>query len=383
MKTNKYTDLIKFGLTQKTLMSLNESEINTLHKNLIEGKKAETKEQSQPTVVNKTVKQVVLPPGTQTTVGNVSVSNQGGKTTVTPTTEGEMSETKETEGKKDSKYNPWAICHAQVGPKKTRKFERCVQAVKKSISEGKDPFSVILENKIVSLLEKHIQPKMNKKELLDLIGNNKMEKPIGKIGSLGVMEDDTKTAPTKPGTKNPPKPAPFDPFKPKPGTNPNPKAKKTEDNPEFIPLRKIEIGRRWKEDDNKKKKDGDKKKEERIFRPSNKIETFEANDPKTAPTKPGTKTPPKPAPFDPFKPKPGTNPNPKAKSKKTETKEQAESPTIAPTKPTTKPGTKNPPKPAPFDPFKPKPGTNPNPKAKTKKSLPSWLKFNNLGLNLK
>ena len=39
MKTNKYADLIRFGLTQKTLMTLSESSINSLHKNLIEGKK--------------------------------------------------------------------------------------------------------------------------------------------------------------------------------------------------------------------------------------------------------------------------------------------------------------------------------------------------------
>lgn len=28
------------------------------------------------------------------------------------------------------KGNPWAICHASVGPKKTAKFERCVRDVK-------------------------------------------------------------------------------------------------------------------------------------------------------------------------------------------------------------------------------------------------------------
>ena len=224
MKTNKYSDLIKFGLTQKTLMSLNESEVTALHKNLVAGKKKETKEQAQPQVVSKTIKQVVLPSGSQTTVGGVSVSNQNGKTTVTPTTEGEMSETKK------EKYNPWAICHAQLGPRRNAKFESCVKQIKKQISEGKNPFSVILENKIVSLLEKHIQPKMMKKELLDLIGKNKMGKPTGKISSLGMMEDDTKTAPTKPKTA-PTKPKivpekPFNPYRPNPDTQTNPKANK-------------------------------------------------------------------------------------------------------------------------------------------------------------
>jgi len=35
------------------------------------------------------------------------------------------------EGGKKNKANPWAICHAELGPKKTKKFERCVKSVKK------------------------------------------------------------------------------------------------------------------------------------------------------------------------------------------------------------------------------------------------------------
>jgi hypothetical protein len=49
----------------------------------------------------------------------------------------------------------------------------------------------------------------------------------------------------------------------------------------------------------------------------------------------------------------------------------------APTKPKVKPGTK----PGKDSPYKPKPGIKPAPKAK--KSLPSWLSFDSLGLNLK
>jgi N-acetylmuramoyl-L-alanine amidase len=36
MKTNKYAELIKFGLSSKTLMVLKESDINKLHKNHVE-----------------------------------------------------------------------------------------------------------------------------------------------------------------------------------------------------------------------------------------------------------------------------------------------------------------------------------------------------------
>ena len=31
-----------------------------------------------------------------------------------------------------SNNNPWAICHSSTGPKKTKKFERCVKSVKKA-----------------------------------------------------------------------------------------------------------------------------------------------------------------------------------------------------------------------------------------------------------
>ena len=303
MKNNKKKELITLGISLNTLNTLKESEINTLHRNLIENKR-KTNEQVTSTSKNITVTKIPanIAKSTGANISNVDIKQDASCNIIaTQLNQGKSKASKEkvlsdTEMKesdeKSEKYNPWAICHAQVGPKRTPKFERCVKAVKKSMAEGKNPFAVILENKIVSLLEKHIQPKMKKAELLDLISKQKMDKPIGKISTIGVMEDDTKTAPTKPKTK-----------------------------PD---------------------------------------------------TKPSTK------PFDPFKPKPGVNPKPKAK--KSETNE-ADSPTIAPTKPTTKPGTKNPPKPAPFDPFKPKPGVNPKPKAKNK--MPEWLKFNNLGLNLK
>jgi len=293
MKNNKMKELITLGISEKTLNTLKESEINTLHRNLIENKR-KTNEQVTSTSKNITVTKIPsnVAKSTGANVSNVDIKQDAsGNIIATQLNQGksesdkedvisdsEMTETKDTD-KKSEKYNPWAICHAQVGPKKTPKFERCVKAVKKSMVEGKNPFAVILENKIVSLLEKHVKPKMKKGELLDLIGKQKMNKPIGKISAIGVMEDDTKTAPTKPKTKPDTKPStepkPFDPFKPKPGVNPKPKAKKSE--------------------------------------------TKEADSPTIAPTKPKTKPETKPSttpkPFDPFKPKPGVNPNPKAKKK--------------------------------------------------------------------
>jgi len=324
MKINiKSLELIEKGLSSKTVLKLNESQINILHSKLFN-------EQPQPQVINKSVKQIVLPSGSQTTVGGVSVSNVGGKTTITPTTEQEMDEDvevsddpnkdKETQSShqvgpssddgfgddddgmgmmEEKKYkkgepNPWAICHAQVGPKKTRKFERCVQSVKKQLKEGKNPVSLFLENEIMKIVERNLPPKITKGDLMKYLseGENfatkhiqsnfgtksspKVKKEVGE--NSPATAPTTKPAPTKtPGTKTPPKPRPAHPGKnPNPGENPSPKAKY-----------KKEVGE---------------------------------NSPLTAPTKPaptktpGTKTPPKPRPAHPGKnPNPGENPSPKAK----------------------------------------------------------------------
>ena len=109
--------------------------------------------------------------------------------------------------------NPWAICHAQVGPKKSRKWERCVQSVKKQLKEGKNPVSLFLESQIEKIVEKHLPPRITKGDLLKVIS-------------------ETKTAPTKEPVTKPttkPKTRPSHPGKnPNPGENPAPKAKKSE-----------------------------------------------------------------------------------------------------------------------------------------------------------
>ena len=59
----------------------------------------------------------------------------------------EMGESK----KKKDEPNPWAICHSQVGPKKSRKWERSVRAVKKQLAEGKNPVSLFIESEITKI----------------------------------------------------------------------------------------------------------------------------------------------------------------------------------------------------------------------------------------
>jgi hypothetical protein len=258
MKKNKLAfKLIDMGLKAETLANLTESQLRLLYNKLNEGKK-ETKEQiTQLTEPSKPLYKVGpkggnLPPSPK---GYSMKKNTDGTMSATPN-EGEMKEEK----KKSKKYNPWAICTASVGRDDKEKYEKCVMDVKKSIKEGKDPINLFLEEKIVSLLEKHIQPKISKKDFLQMIS-------------------ETETAPAKPK----------------------------------VPV--VEPGKK----------------------------------PKT-----------------PFSPKPGVKPAPKAETKEQDTAE----PIVKPKTPKTKPKT----------PFSPKPGVKPAPKA-GKKSVPTWLKWDNIGLN--
>lgn len=255
MKTNKKAlELVEKGLSAKTVSKLTEGQINTLYSKII------LSEQTQPQIVNKNVKQIVLPPGSETTVGSVSVSNKGGKTTVTPTTEQEMEEdvevdsmdsqkgersqdpkqvgpssddgfddyndgTDEFSEEKEMKNNPWAICTASVGRSNKRKYERCVKDVKKSLKEGKNPLSLFLESEIMRIVEKHIPPKIKKGDLMKFINEN----------SPTTAPSKPKTKPTtKPGKPDvkPSQPSkPSHPFKnPNPGEKEVPKAKRKETN---------------------------------------------------------------------------------------------------------------------------------------------------------
>jgi hypothetical protein len=127
--------------------------------------------------------------------------------------------------KKKKKVNPWAICTAQLGKKfktterhlwntkQKNKYERCVKDVKQSLKEGKNPVSLILESKIMTIVEKNIPARITKGDLLKF------------------LQEDTKTAPAKPKTSpktkpdEKPKTRPKHPGKnPNPGENPSPKA---------------------------------------------------------------------------------------------------------------------------------------------------------------
>jgi hypothetical protein len=118
---------------------------------------------------------------------------------------------------KKEKANPYAICHAQVGPKKTRKFERCVQSVKKQLGEGKNPVSLFLENQIMKIVEKNLPPKITKGDLMKYLSEAPATAP-------SKPKTSPTTKPGKPGTKPQRPPSPFK--NPNPNENPAPKAKK-------------------------------------------------------------------------------------------------------------------------------------------------------------
>ena len=146
---------------------------------------------------------------------------------------------------KDNQPNPWAICHAQVGPKKTRKFERCVMSVKKQLKEGKNPVSLFLETQIEKIVEKHIPPRITKSDLLKIVKESTKGSEPSKPGiaptypkpgptkKQDTKEQATAPAPVKPATEpttrpsTTPKEKPFSPGKnPAPAVKPAPKAGK-------------------------------------------------------------------------------------------------------------------------------------------------------------
>ena len=272
MKTNiKALELIEKGMTAKTVSKLTESQVNILYSKLlgeqvkkVSGKKIETKE-----MLN--VKQ-----------GSPEEAEAKAKNQPFNTYEGEMDEDADLDdsAEKDSGFDPYAgnsvgnddgpsnndgfnggddgmgmmeekkdgpnayaICHSQVGPKKSRKWERCVREVKKQLGEGKNPVSLFLENEIMKIVERNILPRITKGDLIKHLNEEenfatKHLQSFGKKSSPKVKKEvdeqnpstapTTKPAPTKPGTKTPPKPRPSHPGKnPNPGEKETPKAKKT------------------------------------------------------------------------------------------------------------------------------------------------------------
>jgi hypothetical protein len=219
MKINKKAlELIDKGLSAKTVGKLTESQINILHSKLVSEVTMVSKDDAGTITTLKSQKkpfEVYEKDGEVKETDDVEVTTDPNKETETqdPKQVGPSSDDgfgDETDGMgmfegeadlKSGQPNPWAICHAQVGPKRTRKFERCVKSVKKQLEEGKNPVSLFIESEITKIVERNILPRITKGDLLKYLSEAPTEAPTKPI--------------TKPGTKPTTRPA-------HPGKNPRP-----------------------------------------------------------------------------------------------------------------------------------------------------------------
>ena len=266
MKVNKKAlELIDKGLSANTVGKLTESQINTLHSKLFTEVTMVSKDDSGTINTLKTQKkpfEVYEKDGEVKETDDVEVTTDPNKEIETqdPKQVGPSSDDgfgDETDGMgmfeseadlKPGQPNPWAICHAQVGPKKTRKFERCVKSVKKQLEEGKNPVSLFIETEIMKIVERNLLPRITKGDLLKYLSEAPTEaptKPITKPGTkpttrpshpgknprpgeqIDPKAGEPTTAPTKPITKPGTKPTtrPAHPGKnPRPGEQIDPKA---------------------------------------------------------------------------------------------------------------------------------------------------------------
>lgn len=279
MKINtKALDLVEKGLKPDTVAKLSESQIEALHSRLVSEQvvtKTTTSYEIPTSEIEKGVTLPQVPSGKKMTIQKTSTGIKAtpteGEVTEQPDTEvsnmdksaggttqdplqvqgpdgtGDLSNTqidkeKEiSEEKKKNKTNPWAICTAQLGKefgtterhmwsvKEKNKYERCVKDVKKSLKEGKDPLNLYFEKQIMTIVEKHIPPRMTKGDLL---------KYLTEDGPAVAPSKPKEKPTTKPGTKPGTKPQkPGHPLKnPNPGEKPAPKAKHENAKKEVIDL---------------------------------------------------------------------------------------------------------------------------------------------------
>jgi len=178
MKNNKKSlELVEKGLSSSTVLKLTESQIDTLHKKLF----------VEQTMVSKTDATTISKLKSEKKPFQVYEKEleEEEEVTVDPNKETETQDAhqvgpssddgfgNETDGmgmfeeKKDGP-NPWAICHSQVGPKKSRKWERCVREVKKQLKEGKNPVSLFIENKTLNRLRSRACPIQRKLLVWDM-----------------------------------------------------------------------------------------------------------------------------------------------------------------------------------------------------------------------
>lgn len=281
MRTKKDIQfLLESGLSSSFLSKLNDSQTKSLVERFIKDKKEETKEAVQTT--QQSGYKTTITPGTQANLNingtDISVDPSKGITMVStnkPVGTGEVTEVDVNEKfESQSQQNFfWAKCNTSKGVKKnkwcelarefsdsTSKKQYKTMPKKKNPEKMDESYEKFLEDKIVGMIERRIEPKMTKGDILKTISekmekNNsmmlrnpkkmsmfshesgiegkRMKRPNQMMPIMGSMEEnDTKEkertkekdAPTKPGT--PPKRR-GNPFKdPNPGVKEAPRGEK-------------------------------------------------------------------------------------------------------------------------------------------------------------
>jgi hypothetical protein len=242
MKTNiKAFQLIEKGLSAKTVSKLNESQIGILHAKLLGEQVTEVPSKKTYKVGPKggslpanpkgysvrqdpNTKEVVATTAESQLEEDVEVTNDPNKETETqdpkqvgPSSDDGFGDETDGMGMFEGKSTASSICHSQVGPKKSRKWERCVREIKKQLGEGKNPVSLFLENQIMKIVERNLPPKITKGDLI---------KYLAEAGPATAPSKPKTSPTTKPGTPDK-KPRPSHPGKnPNPGEKESPKAKK-------------------------------------------------------------------------------------------------------------------------------------------------------------
>jgi hypothetical protein len=220
---NKIEKLKQFGLNDKTLSPLSESQINQLYSKLIS-------EQTQPGVTtNKVVKDVVKV--SDSALNSGTRLNMGGEQKTVKKVPGGVQIEREVKEKKGEKVNPFAACNSSIakiaGTSKRSewskehldKYKKCAEKLKESRSGKNNDVSLQLEEKIMKLLTKHIPPRMTKSEIIKHVNES----------NPAVAPSKPSVKPANPGTKTPPKPRPSHPLRnPKPGEKEAPRAKSPE-----------------------------------------------------------------------------------------------------------------------------------------------------------
>ena len=268
--SKKALQLIDKGMTAKTVSKLTESQINVLHTKLFISEQVQEMPSKKsykvgqeggdlpPSPKGYNVKKT--PTGDVVATPNESELGEEEEVTLDPNKDTETQDPHQVGPSSDDGFgdetdgmgmmeekdgpNPWAICHSQVGPKKSRKWERCVREVKKQLGEGKNPVSLFLEAQIMNIVERNLQPRITKRDLVKYLsegdnfatkhlqswGNTKPAKAKTEVGEQApsTAPSKPKTSPTtkpgKPGTKPQRPPSPFK--NPNPGEKESPKAKK-------------------------------------------------------------------------------------------------------------------------------------------------------------